>query len=44
MKLPDQAFVAIRTFKPMSQQEVAALLSQTEAAAKEGKFEPFKTT
>jgi predicted aldo/keto reductase-like oxidoreductase len=40
----DQAFEAARTFRPMSETEVASLLAQTKAAALEGKFELFKTT
>lgn len=39
----DQALEAVRTFKPMSQQQVAALLSRTEKFAMTGKFEGFKT-
>jgi hypothetical protein len=34
---------AARTFKPMNEQEVAALLGRTAEAASEGKFELFKT-
>ena len=44
MKLLDQAFEAAQTFHPMSQDEVAALLSKTTAAAMTGEFEPFKTS
>lgn len=40
----DQALEAARTFKPMSQQEVAKLLAKTATAAAHGKYEPFKTT
>ncbi|HMH14442.1 MAG TPA: aldo/keto reductase [Edaphobacter sp.] len=40
----DQALTAARTFKPLSDTEVAALLSRTQQAASEGKFELFKTT
>jgi aryl-alcohol dehydrogenase-like predicted oxidoreductase len=43
MKLLDQAFEATRTFRPMSQQEVASLLAKTTDAAMEGKYELFKT-
>ncbi len=39
----DQAFEAARTFKPMSKDEVAALLNRTREAAAEGKYEKFKT-
>jgi aryl-alcohol dehydrogenase-like predicted oxidoreductase len=40
----DQALEAVRTFKPMSQQQVEALVSKTISVAITGKFEPFKTT
>jgi predicted aldo/keto reductase-like oxidoreductase len=39
----DQAFAAARSFKPMSQEQVAALLSHTAEAAASGKYELFKT-
>jgi predicted aldo/keto reductase-like oxidoreductase len=39
-----QALEAVRTFKPMSSEEVAALLAKTRTAALTGQFEPFKTT
>jgi predicted aldo/keto reductase-like oxidoreductase len=44
MKVLDQAFEAVRTFQPMTPEQVNALLSKTADAAKGGKFEPFKTT
>ena len=44
MQILDQAFEAVRTFKPMTSQEVSALLSKTAEAAKDGKYELFKTT
>ena len=44
MELLDQAFEAARTFKPMSAEEVAALLARTPQLAATGKFELFKTT
>jgi tyrosyl-tRNA synthetase len=40
----NQALEAARTFKPMNQTEVAALLSKTAPAAAQGQFEPFKTS
>jgi predicted aldo/keto reductase-like oxidoreductase len=40
----DQAFEAAKTFKPMSQQQVAALLARTTQAAAHGEFELYKTT
>ena len=44
MERLEQAFQAIETFKPLSHEQVEALLSKTKAAAMTGKFEPFKTT
>lgn len=43
-KLLDQAFEAVKSFEPMSEEEVAALLAKTEQAASNGAFELFKTT
>jgi aryl-alcohol dehydrogenase-like predicted oxidoreductase len=40
----DQAFEAVRTFKPMSRAAVSALLEKTKSVAVTGQFEPFKTT
>ncbi len=40
----DQAFEAAKTFRPMSQQQVAALLARTTQAAAHGEFELYKTT
>ena len=40
----DQAFEAARTFKPMSEQQVAALIAKTTQAAETGKYELFKTS
>jgi aryl-alcohol dehydrogenase-like predicted oxidoreductase len=39
----EQAVEAARTFKPMSKQEVAKLVSKTRDAAAKGEFELFKT-
>jgi aryl-alcohol dehydrogenase-like predicted oxidoreductase len=39
----EQALEAVRTFKPMNDRQVAALLSKTQQAAMTGKFEGFKT-
>jgi aryl-alcohol dehydrogenase-like predicted oxidoreductase len=44
MKILDQAFEAARTFTPMSEQQLQALLAKTAAAASRGKFELFKTS
>jgi len=40
----DQAVEALRTFRPLSQTQVAGLLAKTRSAAMTGTFEPFKTT
>jgi hypothetical protein len=44
MEILDQAFEAVRTFRPMTPGEVDSLLGKTAAAASNGEFEPFKTT
>jgi predicted aldo/keto reductase-like oxidoreductase len=44
MEILDQAFEAIRTFQPMTDQQVQALLAKTAAAGGHGEFEPFKTS
>jgi aryl-alcohol dehydrogenase-like predicted oxidoreductase len=43
-KILDQALEAVRTFRPLSDAQVKALLDRTAVAASEGKFELFKTT
>lgn len=40
----DQALEAVRTFQPMSQQQLTALLARTAQAAAQGQYELFKTT
>ena len=40
----DQAFEAIRSFKPLTDAQVKELLARTETAAAEGKYELFKTS
>jgi len=40
----DQALEAAKTFKPLTKEEVAALLAKTKEAAKDGQFEPFKVS
>ena len=40
----DQALEAVRTFKPLTQAQTAALLERTASAAMTGKYELFKTT
>ncbi|MDB6085842.1 MAG: aldo/keto reductase [Gammaproteobacteria bacterium] len=43
-KILDQAFEAARTFKPMTADEVAALVAKTKTYASDGKYEFFKTS
>jgi aryl-alcohol dehydrogenase-like predicted oxidoreductase len=40
----EQALEAARTFRPMTDEQVNALLAKTQKAAKRGEFELFKTT
>jgi aryl-alcohol dehydrogenase-like predicted oxidoreductase len=40
----DQAFRAVQSFRPLDQQQVAAILAKTKDAAMTGKFELFKTS
>jgi aryl-alcohol dehydrogenase-like predicted oxidoreductase len=40
----EQAVTAAKTFKPMSETQVAALLAKTKDAARNGEFEGYKTT
>jgi len=42
--LLDQAFAAVKSFKPMDEAEVAMLIGKTEQIAMNGKYELFKTT
>ncbi|HEY1602615.1 MAG TPA: aldo/keto reductase [Pirellulales bacterium] len=44
MQILDQACEAARTFRPLSESELQALLAKTAQAAAAGEFEPFKTT
>jgi aryl-alcohol dehydrogenase-like predicted oxidoreductase len=44
MEILDQALEAVRTFHPLSRQELDALLAKTAVAAATGRYEPFKTT
>lgn len=44
MDILDQACRAVRTFRPLSAQEVGTLLAKTAPVAMHGEFEPFKTT
>ncbi len=44
MAILDQAFEAVRTFHPLSEEELDVLLAKTAQAAATGRYEPFKTT
>jgi aryl-alcohol dehydrogenase-like predicted oxidoreductase len=44
MEILDQALEAANTFKPMTPEQVTALLARTADAAADGKYETFKTT
>jgi len=44
MEILEQALDAARTFKPLSKDEVSALLARTADAAADGKYETFKTS
>jgi aryl-alcohol dehydrogenase-like predicted oxidoreductase len=44
MEILDQAFEAARTFRPMTEAQVQALLAKTAGAASRGEFELFKTS
>jgi predicted aldo/keto reductase-like oxidoreductase len=43
-QLLDQAFAAVKSFQPMDQAGVSALISKSAEAAQNGKYELFKTT
>jgi aryl-alcohol dehydrogenase-like predicted oxidoreductase len=44
IELVDQAFEAVRTFHPFSEEKLQALLARTRPAARTGEFELFKTS
>ena len=44
MKILEQALTAARTFRPMTGDEVKAILDRTAKAAAQGKYEQYKTT
>jgi aryl-alcohol dehydrogenase-like predicted oxidoreductase len=43
-KILDQALMAAKTFKPLSETQLTALLAKTKDAASEGRYELFKTS
>jgi predicted aldo/keto reductase-like oxidoreductase len=44
MEILEQAFEVARNFKPLTNEEVAAILAKTEAAAATGHYEPYKAS
>jgi len=44
MEILEQAFAAVESFQPLSNDEREALLAKTREAAANGRFEPFKTS
>ena len=44
LKILQQALDVARSFVPLRAEEVSSLLARTEAFARDGKFEPYKTT
>ena len=44
LQILEQALDAARTFKPLTQEELSAILAKTAPLAARGEFEPFKTT
>jgi len=42
-KVLDQAFEAVKTFQPMSEEEIPAIVAKTQRVATDGKYELFKT-
>jgi hypothetical protein len=44
MEILDQAIQAAATFKPLTEEQVTALLDRTKEAAAQGRYELFKTT
>ena len=44
MKILEQAFEAVRTFQPLTRQQIARLLAKTSKPASKGEYELFKTT
>ena len=44
MQILNQALEAARTFRPLDELQVEAILAKTRTAARRGDFEPFKTT
>ena len=44
MEILDQAFTAVKDFRPLTRDETAKLLAKTAEAARDGEYELFKTS
>jgi aryl-alcohol dehydrogenase-like predicted oxidoreductase len=44
MEILEQAFEAVHTFHPLTEEELDSILEKTASVAKNGQFEPFKTS
>jgi predicted aldo/keto reductase-like oxidoreductase len=44
MEILEQAFLAVKTFRPLTRQQIATLLAKTAKPARDGEYELFKTT
>jgi hypothetical protein len=44
LQILEQALDAARTFRPLTEEQLSALLAKTAPLAARGEFEPFKTT
>lgn len=44
MKILEQAFEAVKTFRPLTHQQIASLVAKTSKLASNGEYELFKTT
>jgi predicted aldo/keto reductase-like oxidoreductase len=44
MKILEQAFTAVKDFRPLTRDEIAKLLAKTAEAARDGEYELFKTS
>jgi hypothetical protein len=44
MEILEQAFTAVKDFRPLTRDEIAKLLAKTAEAARDGEYELFKTS
>lgn len=44
LKILEQDLEAVKTFRPLSEEQLSALLARTARPASQGRFEGFKTT